>query len=80
MTGELCGFFRVVAGFSTLKGEFRLPLVLVQGSPIFLSSCEVGLGVALESLQGKIDLILACVQDLMFPLQGREGSGYRIPD
>ena len=38
-------------------GEFRLPLVLGQGSPIIHSSCEGELGVALESLQGKGDLI-----------------------
>ena len=36
------------------------------GSPIFPSGCEGKLGVALESLQGKIDLIYACVQDLVF--------------
>ena len=38
-------------------GEFRLPLVLAQGSPIFHSSCEGEMVIALESLQGKIDLI-----------------------
>ena len=35
------------------------------GSPIFYSSGEGKLGVALESLQGQRDLIYACVQDLM---------------
>ena len=40
--------------------------MLSQGSPIFHSSCERELGIALESLKGKIDLIKACVQDLMF--------------
>ena len=34
--------------------------------PIFPSGCEGKLGVALESLQGKIDIIYACVQDLVF--------------
>lgn len=29
MTGELCGFFRVTAGFSSYDGEFRLFFVLV---------------------------------------------------
>ena len=29
-------------------GEFRLPLVLAQASPIFHSSCEGKLGIALE--------------------------------
>ena len=57
MTGELSGFFRVAAGFSRYNGEFRLPLVLVQGSPVFHSSCEGELGIALELLQGKRDLI-----------------------
>ena len=35
-------------------GEFRLPLVLAQGSPIFHSSFEGELGFALESLQGPL--------------------------
>ena len=30
---------RVAAGFSSYEGEFRLPVVLAQGSPIFHSSC-----------------------------------------
>ena len=49
--------FLVSAGFSSYDGEFRLPLVLAQGSPIFHWSCERELGIALESLQGKRDLI-----------------------
>ena len=57
MTGEPRDFSRVAAGFSSYEGEFRLPLVLAQGSPIFHSSCDGELGVALESLQGKRDLI-----------------------
>ena len=36
------------AGFSSYDGEFRIPLVLAQGSPIFHSSCEGKLGIALE--------------------------------
>ena len=39
---------RVTAGFSSYDGEFRLPLVLAQASPIFQSSCEGKLGIALE--------------------------------
>ena len=39
---------RVTAGFSRYDGEFRLPLVLAQASPIFHSSCEGKLGIALE--------------------------------
>src|SRR5574337_2260 len=48
MTGEPRGFSRVTAGFSSSDGEFRLPLVLAQASPIFHSSCEGKLGIALE--------------------------------
>ena len=53
MTGEPRCFSRVVAGFLSYEGEFRMPLVLAQGSPIFHSSCEGELGIDLESLQGK---------------------------
>ena len=38
-------------------GDYRLPLVSALGSPIFYSSGEGKLGVALESLQGQSDLI-----------------------
>ena len=48
MAGEPRGFSRVTAGFSRYDGEFRLPLVLAQASPIFHSSCEGKLGIALE--------------------------------
>ena len=48
MTGESRGFSRVAAGFSSYDGEFRMLLVLAQGSPIFHSSCEGKLGIALE--------------------------------
>ena len=57
MKGKPRGFSRVAMGLLTYDGEFRLPLVLGQGSPIIHSSCEGELGVALESLQGKGDLI-----------------------
>ena len=57
MTGEPRGVSRVVAGFSSFEGEYSLPHVLAQGSPIFHSSFKGELGIALESLQGKIDLI-----------------------
>ena len=43
---------RVVAGFSSQVRKFRLPLVLAQGSPVFLSSCQGERGIALESWQG----------------------------
>ena len=75
MTGKPHGFSRLAAGFSSYNGEFRLPPVLAQGSPIFHSSCEGELGVALESLQSKGDLISACVQDLMFHSRGDRDLG-----
>ena len=70
MKRERPGFSRVLVGFSSYNGKFRLPLVLAQGSSIFHSSCEGELGIALESLQEKRDLIQACVQDLMFLSRG----------
>ena len=57
LMGEPRGFSRVSAGFSSYDVEFRLPLVLAQGSPIIHSSCEGELGIALESMQDKKDLI-----------------------
>ena len=54
-------FFSSCGGILELRRGFLAPLVLAQGSPIFHSSCEGELGVALESLQGKRNLIQACV-------------------
>ena len=56
-TWEPRGFSRVAAGFSSYDGDLMLPLGLALGSPIFPSSCEGKLGVALESQQGPRDLI-----------------------
>ena len=42
---------RIISKFlfhSSYDGEFRMPLVLAQASPIFHSSCEGKLGIALE--------------------------------
>ena len=50
------GFSRVAAAFSSYDGDLRLPLGLALGRPIFASSCEGKLGVALESMQGRRDL------------------------
>ena len=47
MTGEPRGFSQAAAGFSSYNGEFRLPLVLAQGSPIFHSICKGELAIAL---------------------------------
>ena len=46
--------------------NFREPLVWHQENPVFHSSCELELGISLQSLQGKIDIIYASVQDLVF--------------
>ena len=62
--------FSNCGGILELQQKFSLPLLLAQGSPIFHSSCERELGIALESLQGKRDLIQACVQGLMFLSRG----------
>ena len=53
MTGESRGFSQGAAGFSSYDGEFRLPLVMAQGSPIFHSSCQGERGIALELQKGK---------------------------
>ena len=47
MMGEPRGFSRFPAEFSSYDGEFRMPLVLAQRSPVFHSSCEGKLGIAL---------------------------------
>ena len=44
------GFSRVAAAFSSYDGDLRLPLGLALGSPIFPSSCEGKLVVALGHL------------------------------
>ena len=56
-TLEPRGFSRVAVGYSSYDRDFRLPLVLAQGGPIFHPGCEGKLGSALELLQGKSDLI-----------------------
>ena len=38
-------------------GDLREPLVWRQENPVFHSSCKLELGIALETLQGQIDLI-----------------------
>ena len=48
MTWEPRGFSRVAAGVASYDGEFRMPLVLAQGCPIFHSSWEGKQGMALE--------------------------------
>ena len=80
-TMEPRGFSRVAAAFSSYDGDLSLPLGLALGSPIFPWSCEGKLGVLLESLQGQIDLIEACVQDLTFLSQeGRDlGVAFQAP-
>ena len=50
-------FSRVAAGFSSDDGDYRFPPLLALGSPVFHLIGEGKLGVTLESLQGKRDLI-----------------------
>ena len=40
--------------------------------------CKLELGIALQSLQGKIDLIYACVQKLMFLSRGDRDFGVAL--
>ena len=50
MTGEPRGVSRVVAGYSSFDGEYSLPHVLGQGSPIFHSSSPGSKGSEAPSL------------------------------
>ena len=52
--------------FQRLQRMRPLPATASPGKSSFHSNCELELGIALQSLQGKIDLIYACVQDLVF--------------
>ena len=61
------------------NGKFRLPLLLAQGSPVFHSSCEGELGIALESLQEKRPHLGLCPGPNV-PLQGSQGSQVCITD
>ena len=64
------GFSRVAAGFSSYDGDLSLPLGLALGSPIFPSGCEGKLGVALESLQGPVDILHMSLYFLWAPATG----------
>ena len=79
MTGEPIGFLQVAKGFSNYDGEFRMPLLLAQGSPIFDSSFEGALGIALESLQAH-RLYLGLCPEANVPLQRRQGYQGCLPD
>ena len=79
MTGEPRGFSRVAAGFSSYDGEFRMPLVLAQGSPIFPLSCEGKLGITLELRRANSPHLGLC-PEANVPLQGQPGSRGCIPD
>ena len=56
MTGEPRGVSRVVAGFSSFDGEYSLPHVLSQGSPIFHSSLKGELGATPWTVAGQARL------------------------
>ena len=79
MTWEQRGFSRVAAGFSSYDGEFRMPLVLAQGSPIFHSSCEGELGLLLSHRRVNSPPLGLCPETNV-PLQGRQGSRGCVPD
>ena len=79
MTWEQRGFSRVAAGFSSYDGEFRMPLVLAQGSPIFHSSCEGELGLLLSHSRVNSPPLGLCPETNV-PLQGRQGSRGCVPD
>ena len=72
MKGEPRGFLQVAKGFLSYDGEFRMPLVLAQGSPIFHSSCEGELGIGLESLRANRPHIGLCPEANVH-LQGPQG-------
>ena len=78
MTGALRGFSRVAAGFSSYDGEFRMPLVLAQGSPIFHSSFEGELGMLSSHCRANRPHLGLCPETNV-PLQGRQGSRSCIP-
>ena len=79
MTLETRGFSQVAAGFSSYEGDFWIPLVLAQGSPIFHSSCEGELGVAPDHCMANSPHIGLCAE-ANIPLQGRQGSRGCIVD
>ena len=79
MTWEQRGFSRDAAGFSSYDGDFRMPLVLAQGSPIFHSSCEGELGLLLSHSRVNSPPLGLC-PETNIPLQGRQGSRGCISD
>ena len=75
MKGKPRGFFRVAMGLLTYDGEFRLPLLLAQGSPFFHSSCQGELGgncPRVTAVQNRPHLGLCPGPNV--PLQGRQRS------
>ena len=72
-------------GFLELQRQCGVSHEVLQGAQVashvalgksgLRAHCEGELGIALESLQGKRDLILACVQDLMLLSRGDRDLG-----
>ena len=79
MKRERRGFSRVVAGFLSYNGKFRLPLLLAQGSPVFHLSCEGELGIALVTAGQKRPYLGLCPGHNV-RLQGGQGSRGCFPD
>ena len=59
-------FFSSCGGILELRRGIQASSCVGPGSLIFHSSCQGDLGIGLHSLKGKLDLIQACIQDLMF--------------
>jgi len=79
MTGEPRGFSRVTAGFSSYDGEFRMPLVLAQASPIFIRVANESWALLSSDCRANRPHLGFCPEDNV-PLRGRQGSGGCIPD
>ena len=79
MTGESHGFSQVATGLSSYVREFRMPLVLAQGSPIFHSSFEGELGMLSSHCRANRPHLGLCPETNV-PLQERQGCRGCIPD
>ena len=78
MTGKPRDFPRVTAGFSSYKGELRMPLVLAQGSPISIQVARESWGLLSSHCRAKRPHLGLCPGSNV-PLQGRQGYQGRIP-
>ena len=77
--GGTSGFSQVALGFSSYDGELREPLVLPQGSPIFIRVVRGSWGLLSSHFRANRPHLGLC-QEANVPLQGRQGSRDCIPD